>query len=145
MNWKDIRAKLAGPRHDCQVERQTGRHRAEPEHRWGLALFFLGTVGLLFAVIITAFIFWNNPEPSPAVQYRPSSAPFILRPPAFPRARPSPAESTYTVREHDTMWSIAYHRCGDGAKWVQIQALNSNNPWVIIPGQKLKLPAPACA
>ena len=150
MNLKYLKAKLARPRHDCQVikERQTGRHRGEPSVRWGLPLFFLGTVGLLFSVIITAFVVWNNPEQSlPTVQYRPSSGAVIPKPIVFPpvRQQPSPAASTYTVREHDTMWSIAYHRCGDGAKWKLIQAANSNDPWWISPGQVLKLPAPACA
>ena len=123
---------------------ETGRHRGEPKHHYGPGLFFLITLGLVGSAIGTAFIVQGNPEPV-AARYQPSYNP-TPPPHVFPPVQqPSPVASTYTVRKSDTMWSIAYHRCGDGEKWKAIQALNSNNPWVITPGQVLKLPAPACA
>ncbi len=145
MNLKDLKAKLARPRHDCQVikGRQTGRHRGEPKRRYGPALALLTAIGLSGTAVVTVFIVQGNPEPV-AAQYQPSYNP-TPPPHVFPPPQPSPAASTYTVRKDDTMWSIAYHRCGDGMKWKDIQAVNSNNPWLISPGQVLKLPAPACA
>ena len=137
MKLSDIRAKLARPQHDCQVKgRQTGRHRGEPKHRWGLPLFFLGTTGTLFAMIITAFIVMNNPVPAVSVQpsYNPTPAPHVFPP---VRQQPSPAASTYTVVAGDTMWSIAYKKCGNGLAWEKLQHENSNNPWRITPGQVL--------
>ena len=136
--------RLNGIRARFKRKRESGRHRGEPKHHYGLPLVFLGTVGVLFATIVTAYIYWDNPEPVASSQYHPSYNP-TPPPHVFPPQQPSPAASTYTVVAGDTMWSVAYKKCGDGEKWKAIQALNSNDPWVIMPGQVLKLPAPACA
>lgn len=135
--------RLGGIRARFRRRRETGRHRGEPKQRYGPALAALCIIGTAGSAIVTAFAVQGNPPPA-AVQYQPSYNP-MPPPHVFPPVQPSPAASTYTVRKSDTMWSIAYHRCGDGAKWKLIQAVNSNNPWLISPGQVLKLPAPACA
>ena len=140
MKLNDIRAKVA-------EQRQTGRHRAEPRYHLGPLIVVATVISLTCTAIVTVFLVQGHPEPLAPMQYQPSSAPFVPKPAVFPpvKDQPFPASSTYTVRRHDTMWSIAYRRCGNGMAWKQIQALNSNNPWVIVPGQVLKLPAPACA
>lgn len=130
---KDARARL--------TEQPAGRHRAEPEHRLGLVLFFTGTVGVLFAMIITAFIVWNNPQqPLAPMQYRPSSPAVLPKPVVFPpwKQETSPPR-TYTVKAGDTMWSIARKECGNGLAWRKLQAVNSNNPWWLGQGQVLKI------
>lgn len=130
MKLKDIRARLARRDH------QTGRHRGEPKHRYGPGLFFLVTVGLVGAAIVTAFIVQGNPVPVASVQpsYNPVPAPHVFPP---VRQQPSAAASTYTVVAGDTMWSIAYKKCGNGLAWEKLQHENSNNPWRITPGQRL--------
>jgi nucleoid-associated protein YgaU len=61
-----------------------------------------------------------------------------------PRSAPStPAPKTYTVVRGDTLWAIARKFLGNGARWPEIHALNRdriNNPNLIYPGQKLRLP-----
>jgi nucleoid-associated protein YgaU len=47
---------------------------------------------------------------------------------------------TYTVRDGDTLWSIAAARLGDGHRWDEIFRLNGLPGTAITPGQKLKLP-----
>jgi len=132
MKLKDIRARFA--RHD----RASGRHRGEPKHRYGPGLFFLVTAGLVGAAIVTAFIVQGNPVPAVSVQpsYNPTPAPHVFPP---VRQQPSAAASTYTVVAGDTMWSIAYKKCGNGLAWEKLQHENSNNPWRISPGQKLTI------
>lgn len=123
-------------------DRQGGRHRGEPSVRWGLPLFFLGVTGTLFAMILTAFVVWNNPEqPVMPAQYHPSSGAVIPKPVVFPpvRQQPTPAASTYTVVARDTLWSIAYRECGDGRDWQKLQHANGINPWWLHPGQQLKV------
>jgi len=137
MKLRNIRARFARPRHDCQVKgRQTGRHRSESKHRYGPALFFLVTVGLVSTTIVTAFMIQGNPVPVASVQpsYNPTPAPHVFPP---VRQQPTPAASTYTVVAGDTMWSIARKKCGNGTAWVKLQHENSNNPWRITPGQVL--------
>src|SRR5512146_615698 len=122
MKLSEIKAKLAR-----REERQTGRHRAEPEHRWGVALFILGTIGLVGAAIVTAFIVQGNPAPAVSVQpsYNSTPAPHV-----FPPVRQQPpVPEMYTVVAGDTMWSIAYKKCGNGLFWQKLQHENSNDPW----------------
>lgn len=130
MKLSDIRARFAG--------RQTGRHRGEPKRRYGPALFFLVTTGLVGAAIVTAFIIQPSPAPVASVQpsYNPTPAPHVFPP---VRQEPSPAASTYTVVAGDTMWSIAYRKCGNGLAWKKLQHENSNDPWWLTPGQKLTI------
>ncbi|MER6853627.1 N-acetylmuramoyl-L-alanine amidase [Streptomyces flaveolus] len=53
----------------------------------------------------------------------------------------SPDGTTYTVKQGDTLWSIAAGRLGDGNRWREIAALNKlADADEIAPGQKLKLP-----
>lgn len=72
-------------------------------------------------------------------------------------SRPSKASGgTYTVRQGDTLWAIAYSRLGDSLRWPEIYKLNkktiedtakkygypdSDNGHWIFPGEKLTLPA----
>lgn len=119
-------------------ERQTGRHRSEPKHHLG-PLIVIGTaISLLGTAIVTTFIVQGNPAPVISVQpsYNPTPAPHVFPP---VRQQPSPAPSTYTVVAGDTMWSVAYRKCGNGLAWKKLQAANSNDPWWIHPGQKLTI------
>ncbi|WP_318216447.1 LysM peptidoglycan-binding domain-containing protein [Streptomyces sp. SCL15-6] len=53
----------------------------------------------------------------------------------------SPDGTTYTVKQGDTLWSIAAGKLGDGNRWREIAALNKlADADEIAPGQKLKLP-----
>jgi LysM repeat protein len=50
-------------------------------------------------------------------------------------------ERTYTVQRGDSLWLIAQKELGNGNRWKEIANLNNlNNPSLILPGQKLKLP-----
>ncbi|MFJ9128952.1 N-acetylmuramoyl-L-alanine amidase [Streptomyces sp. NPDC102340] len=49
-------------------------------------------------------------------------------------------ETTYTVERGDTLWSIAVHELGDGARYAEIKSLNSLKSDALSVGQKLKLP-----
>ncbi|MGY0023763.1 N-acetylmuramoyl-L-alanine amidase [Streptomyces sp. YJ-C3] len=50
------------------------------------------------------------------------------------------ADVTYTVKRGDTLWSIAVHELGDGARYAEIKALNSLKSDALSVGQKLTLP-----
>lgn len=123
------------------ARRETGRHRAEPERRWGVALFILGTIGLVFTTIITAFIVQGSPVPplGPA-EYHPSSPAVIPQPVVFPpwKQEVSPPR-TYTVKAGDTLWEIAFRECGNGLAWDKLQHENGINPWWLGQGQVLKI------
>lgn len=57
------------------------------------------------------------------------------------RAHAGPAR--YTVRRGDTLWGIAKHYLGDGARWLQVWHLNQRqirNPNLIHPHQLVRLP-----
>ncbi|WP_172388037.1 LysM peptidoglycan-binding domain-containing protein [Streptomyces sp. MNP-20] len=65
---------------------------------------------------------------------------------AIPRQNPTSggrgAVASHTVRDGDTLASIAYATYGDPAQWRQIAAYNHiNNPAGLTPGQHLILPA----
>jgi LysM domain len=51
----------------------------------------------------------------------------------------------YVVEQGDTLFSIATSQLGDGSKWPEIYDLNKsiigNNPALILPGQRLTIPA----
>lgn len=53
------------------------------------------------------------------------------------------AGTTYVVRGGDTLWDIAAHHLGDGARWPEIYAANRDliaDPDLIYPGQELRIP-----
>ncbi|MEV0779167.1 N-acetylmuramoyl-L-alanine amidase [Streptomyces sp. NPDC050428] len=53
----------------------------------------------------------------------------------------SPATATYTVRDGDTLWSIATTKLGAGKRYTEIAKLNGlRDADKLTPGQKLKLP-----
>ena len=60
-----------------------------------------------------------------------------------PRARSSPLQPrTRTVREGDTLWSIAAAEYGDAAKWRSLARANQiTNPRVLPPGTVLLIPS----
>jgi hypothetical protein len=62
-----------------------------------------------------------------------------------PPTTPAPGTSgTYTVRKGDTLWSIAEHALGAGARYREIAALNGlKDADSLTPGQTLKLPGAA--
>lgn len=53
----------------------------------------------------------------------------------------SNTSSTYTVRPGDDLWTISQNVYNNGYKWVEIAKLNNlQNPGIIYPGDKLKIP-----
>ena len=58
-------------------------------------------------------------------------------------ARPEPASAdSYTVEYGDCLWNIAVQFYGDGMKFRSIAAANGiGEPWLILPGQTLAVPA----
>jgi hypothetical protein len=58
---------------------------------------------------------------------------------------PGPGPHIYVVQQGDTLFSIAAAHLGSGSKWPEIYDLNKavigNNPALIVPGQKLQIPA----
>ena len=56
------------------------------------------------------------------------------------QARISTKEREYTVREGDTLWSIASAQMGNGTRWVEIQKLNDMAGTAVRVGQILRLP-----
>lgn len=52
----------------------------------------------------------------------------------------TPAPKTYTVKKGDSLWAIAASQLGNGARWPEIQKLNSLTGTTIHAGQKLKIP-----
>lgn len=76
------------------------------------------------------------PKPSPAVKPSPKPAP------AKPSAPPAAAARTYTVKQGDSLWTIASRELGDGRKAEEIARVNGlQAPYSIRVGDKLKLPA----
>ncbi|WP_307544586.1 LysM peptidoglycan-binding domain-containing protein [Streptomyces sp. V3I8] len=55
------------------------------------------------------------------------------------KARLAPAV-TYTVREGDTLWSIAAAKLGAGSRFAEIKTLNGLKGDTLSVGQVLKLP-----
>lgn len=55
-------------------------------------------------------------------------------------AATTPQAKTYTVKKGDSLWSIAAATLGNGARWPEIQKVNSLSGTVIHPGQVLKIP-----
>lgn len=47
----------------------------------------------------------------------------------------------YVVESGDSLWKIAYGQLGDGNRYKEIMTLNGMATTVIVPGQKLKIPA----
>jgi len=45
------------------------------------------------------------------------------------------------VQGGDSLWSIAEKLLGSGARWKEIQKLNGMTSELILPGQKIKVPA----
>jgi nucleoid-associated protein YgaU len=71
-----------------------------------------------------------------------------------PSVAPSPAAApnhpvSHDVKAGDYLWKIAHEQLGDASRWPEIYALNRDvigeNPNLLQPGQKLRLPAPAAA
>ena len=110
-----------------------------------------------------------RPKPAPATKPRPKPAPTkpalaAAKPPtptpkppraaakpAPPKPKPAPtvkpptpvaAAKTYTVKEGDSLWSVARNELGDGRRVDEIARLNGlQEPFKIKVGQTLKLPA----
>jgi len=61
------------------------------------------------------------------------------------KEEPAKAETTYTVKKDDTLSDIAQDKLGDANRWNEIYEMNKDaigdNPDVIHPGTKLKLPS----
>jgi tetratricopeptide (TPR) repeat protein len=87
----------------------------------------------------------STPQPvAPAAKPPPKPAPTpgtASKPPPAPATK-AVAARTYTVREGDSLWSIAKSQLGDGRKVDEIAALNGlTPPFTIKVGMKLKVPA----
>ena len=52
----------------------------------------------------------------------------------------TPAYTTYTVKEDDTLWDIAKTKLGSGTRYTEIVKLNNLKNDTIYEGQKLKIP-----
>ena len=62
-----------------------------------------------------------------------------------PRPDTKPVPKVYEVKPGDTLWKIAKIQLGDGSRWQEIYTNNKStigsNPNLIIPGQRLVMPA----
>lgn len=81
----------------------------------------------------------------PAVEQAVPSPPISNLPP--PNAAAPSAAGVHDVAAGDYLWQIAQQQLGDANRWPEIYALNrdviGDNPNLLQPGQKLRLPAPA--
>ena len=63
-----------------------------------------------------------------------------LKPDTAPKPEPD-TDDTYTVKAGDTLWQIAQDTLGNGWKWPEIaEANNLKDPYIIHPGDRLKIP-----
>lgn len=85
------------------------------------------------------------PTPEPTVKPTPATTPKPVRPAVKPSPAPAPpksvATSTYTVKEGDSLWSIAKTQLGDAQKASEIARLNGlGSADTIKVGTRLRLP-----
>lgn len=84
--------------------------------------------------------------PPAAATPQPAATPPVQVPPA-PAAAAPVAAGSHDVKAGDYLWKIAHEKLGDATRWPEIYALNrdviGDNPNLLQPGQKLRLPAPA--
>lgn len=72
--------------------------------------------------------------------YRPAYGDGGEDPQPDPGPSPAPETDTYTVKDGDSLWSIAQNILGDGSRWIEIWELNNLPNTVIYPGQVLRIP-----
>ncbi|GEM_PF-2634007 len=83
------------------------------------------------------------PARSSAYAPEPQDAESAQRPRIRPRAQPAREPRVYTVRQQDTLWSIARRTYGTGACWQAIVAENPGlKPDELHPGRTIRLPPP---
>jgi nucleoid-associated protein YgaU len=80
--------------------------------------------------------------PASATTTRTASA---SKPKNKPKSKPSApsAGRSYTIREGDSLWRIASRELGDGARYVELQALNPKATGTLSVGDTIVLPASA--
>ncbi|KEZ88717.1 hypothetical protein IO99_00640 [Clostridium sulfidigenes] len=74
---------------------------------------------------------------NPSIAYKPPT-------PTRKASPPKPANKMYTIVRGDCLWNIAKKYLGNGARWTEIYKINrpplGNNPNLIYPGQRIKIP-----
>lgn len=80
----------------------------------------------------------SEPSPEPNPEPGPSPEP-------NPNPEPSDRPVFYTVKNGDSLWSIAQRFLGNGDRYREIMALNGLNDETIYPGQVLRIPQGASA
>ena len=109
----------------------------------------LGTLQLASAKLITTITLMTSAPSAAALAA--ATTPIAATAPAVPVADSTPVNAhpgqhphahTYTVKPHDTLWSIAAQHLGDGHRYHEIQALNPHvkDPRLLMPGTRLHLP-----
>ena len=85
----------------------------------------------------------ETPVPEPESVPEPERVKPVPQPEPQPVPQPAPS-GVYTVRNGDSLWSIAARNLGNGLRWNEIYQLNAGNitsPNLLYIGQQIKLPA----
>jgi nucleoid-associated protein YgaU len=84
--------------------------------------------------------------PQPKAAAAPADVWVIAPKPAFPEPEPEPRYVDYTIREGDSMWTIAQHWLGDPNRWGHIADANPGaDPDRLRVGQRIRIPTEAPA
>ncbi|MBI4833741.1 MAG: LysM peptidoglycan-binding domain-containing protein [Planctomycetes bacterium] len=78
----------------------------------------------LVVIMVVGLVLWQTdyfkkPEPPPPQEP-------VVTMPAKPIEQPKPQGESYTVKQGDTLWSIAKEKYGTGAKWELIMEANKD-------------------
>ncbi len=103
------------------------------------ASFILGFVVVVLVIILgLSFLKGKSHHPTQATS---SVSTTQLPPQAIEKTMQEVSQNTYTVKDGDTLWSIAEEKLGSGFEWKQIADTNNiSDPTNVNPGTKLTIP-----